>query len=117
MNDSILGTIKKMLGLDDNYTPFDMDVLVFLNSALMTLHQLGVGPENGLVVSDYTETWNDLNPSGIMMEAVKTYLYICVKMAFDPPNNSFVMEAMKQQKEELEWRLREQVEHHPGGDA
>jgi hypothetical protein len=103
-----------MLGLEADYTPFDTDVKVFLNSAMMTLQQLGVGPTGGLIVTDFTQTWSDLIPDGKMMEAVKTYLYLSVKMAFDPPNNSFVMDAMKQQKEELEWRLREQAEHYPG---
>jgi hypothetical protein len=114
LSDSILATIKKMLGLEDNYTPFDIDVKVFLNSALMTLQQIGVGPKEGFIVKDFTQTWNDFLPKDTMLEAVKTYLYLCVKMAFDPPSNSFVMDAMKQQKEELEWRLREQAEFYPG---
>lgn len=107
MDDSILATIKKMLGLEADYTPFDTDVKVFLNSAMMTLQQLGVGPEEGFAVTDYTQKWSDFIPSGNLIEAVKTYLYLSVKMAFDPPNNSFVMDAMRQQKEELEWRMRD----------
>lgn len=114
MDDSILVTIKKMLGLEDEYTPFDTEVKVFLNSALMTLQQIGVGPKDGLTISGYSEKWGDLLPTGKMMEAAKTYLYLSVKMAFDPPGNSFLMDAMKEQKEELEWRLREQSEFYPG---
>ena len=114
MEDSILVTIKKMLGLDSNYTVCDTDIIVFINSAMMTLQQIGVGPVNGLAVTGITETWSDFLPSDTMIEGVKTYIYLNVKMAFDPPANSFVMDAMKQQKEELEWRLREQAEFYPG---
>lgn len=113
-SESILNTIKKMLGLDADYTPFDTDIMVFINSAMMTFQQLGVGPLNGLSITGPNETWNDLNPEGIMMDGVKNYIYLCVKMVFDPPSSSFVMEAMNKQKEELEWRLREQAAFYPG---
>lgn len=113
-SDSILATIKKMLGLDDNYEAFNTDVIVFINAAMMTLQQIGVGPVEGFTVTDLTQTWSDFLPEGKMMEAVKTYIYLSVKMTFDPPANSFVMDAMKSQKEELEWRLREQAEFYPG---
>lgn len=114
MEDSILITVKKMLGLDSNYTAFDTDIVVFINAAMMTLQQIGVGPLNGFTVTGATETWEDFLPSDMMLEGVKTYIYLSVKMTFDPPATSFVMDAMKQQKEELEWRLREQVEFYPG---
>jgi hypothetical protein len=114
MNESILMTIKKMLGLDVNYDAFDTDIIVFINSAMMTLQQIGVGPVNGLTVTGANERWSDFLPSDKMMEGVKTYIYLSVKMVFDPPASSFVMDAMKQQKEELEWRLREQAEFFPG---
>jgi hypothetical protein len=103
-----------MLGLDVDYTAYDTDIIVFINSAMMTLQQLGVGPERGFVVTGLTEMWSDFLPSDTMLEGVKHYIHLCVKMVFDPPANSFVMEAMKQQKEELEWRLREQAEYYPG---
>lgn len=114
MEDSILITVKKMLGLDSNYTAFDTDIVVFINAAMMTLQQIGVGPLNGFTVTGATETWEDFLPSDMMLEGVKTYIYLSVKMTFDPPVTSFVMDAMKQQKEELEWRLREQAEFYPG---
>lgn len=116
MDDSILATIKKMLGLDSDYSAFDSDIIVFINSAMMTLHQLGVGPQRGFVVSDFSQTWSQFLPSDKLLEAVKVYLHLSVKMVFDPPTSSFVMEAMSKQKEELEWRLREQVEFYPGED-
>ena len=114
MNESILATIKKMLGLDINYDAFDTDIIVFINTAMMTLQQIGVGPTSGFTVNGVAQTWADFLPSDTMLEGVKSYLFLCVKMVFDPPSTSFVMEAMKQQKEELEWRLREQAEFFPG---
>lgn len=114
MEDSILATIKKMLGLDPNYDAFDTDVIVFINTALMTLQQIGVGPVNGFTLTGMDQTWEEFLPSDKMLEGAKTYIYLSVKMMFDPPTSSFVMDAMKQQKEELEWRLREQAEFYPG---
>lgn len=104
--DSIVVTIKKMLGLDDEYTPFDADVIVHINTAIMTLTQMGVGPKEGYEVLDYDQTWTDFLGDMIkMLGAVKTYIYLQVKMVFDPPNNSFVMDAYKQQCEQLLFRL------------
>lgn len=114
MEESILVTIKKLLGITADYTAFDTDVIILINSAMMTLQQLGVGPKAGFFVSGSEELWSDFIPSDTMLEGVKHYIFLYVKMVFDPPANSFVMEAMKQQKEELEWRLREQAEFYPG---
>lgn len=106
LNDSILVTIKKMLGLEDEYTPFDVDIIIHINTALMTLTQMGVGPKDGYEVTDYDQTWTDfLGDMVKMLGAVKTYIYLQVKMVFDPPNNSFVMDAYKQQCEQLLFRL------------
>lgn len=113
-DDSILRTIKKMLGLDIDYEAFDTDIIVLINSALMTLQQLGVGRKNGFVVTGLTQMWSDFLPSDTMLEGVKHYIMLRVKMVFDPPQSSYVMETMKQEKEELEWRLREQAEFYPG---
>ncbi len=110
MNDSILVSIKKMLGLDDEYTPFDVDVIVHINSVLMTLTQLGIGPEEGFEINDYNETWSDFLTNETLLGSVKTFVYLNVKMLFDPPTNSFVMEAMKKQAEEIGWRLNVQAE-------
>lgn len=117
LDGSILQTIKKMIGLEVDYTAYDTDIIVFINSAMMTLQQLGVGPERGFVVTGLTEKWSDFLPSDTMLEGVKHYIHLCVKMVFDPPTSSFVMESMKAQKEELEWRLREQAEFYPGNDS
>ena len=107
---SILATIKKMLGLDDDYTPFDMDVIMQINSALMKLTQLGIGPEEGFEICDYTSTWDDFLTNGIKLGGVQNYVYLQVKMLFDPPTNSYVLDAMKQQAEEIGWRLNVQAE-------
>lgn len=104
-DDSILVSIKKMLGTDDNYPPFDADIIVHINSALMKLTQLGIGPKTGFMIADYTETWSDFLTNKVMLGAVKEYIYLSVKIMFDPPTNSFVMDAMKKQIEQLEWRL------------
>lgn len=110
MNDSILQTIKKMLGLDSAYTPFDQDIIVLINSAFMTLQQLGVGPSNGFGIRDYTSKWSDFLTTDANLRAVQEYVYIKVRMIFDPPGNSFVMEALKEQSKEIEWRLNVQAE-------
>ena len=110
MNDSIIVTIKKMLGLDDAYTPFDTDVIVLINAAFMTLCQMGIGPREGYEVSDYDQTWDEFLTNKVMLGAVKTWVYLQVKMGFDPPTNSFVMDAMKQQSEQILFRLNVQAE-------
>lgn len=107
---SIVASIKKMLGLNDDYTPFDTDVLIHINSSFLKLHQLGVGPKDGFTVSDYNQTWSDFEITPVMLGAVKTFVYLQVKMMFDPPANSYVMDAMKQQVEEIGWRLNVQAE-------
>lgn len=114
MEESILYTIKKMLGIQANYDAFDTDIITFINSALMTLQQIGVGPDGGFAIVDEYAIWSDFIPGNIMMEGVKTYIYLSVKLVFDPPGNSVVTESMKSLKDELEWRLREQAEFYPG---
>lgn len=110
LDDSILATEKKMLGLDVDYTPFDMDIIVHINSALMTLTQLGVGPKEGFMIAGYDETWSAFLTNNVNLEAVKTFVYLKVRMVFDPPTNSFVMDAMKRESEEIGWRLNVQAE-------
>ena len=113
---SILNDIKKMLGLDSDYTPFDTDVIILINNAMMTLQQYGVGPKQGFVLTDASQTWNDFftESQGKMLEGVKTYIYLKVKMVFDPPATSFVLDAFKSTCDEIEWRLKEQMESYPG---
>lgn len=110
MTDSILVSIKKMLGLDDEYTPFDTDVLIHINNAFMTLCQMGIGPKDGFEVTDYHQTWSDFLTNDVMLGGVKTWVYLQVKMLFDPPANSFVMDAYKTQSDQILWRLNVQAE-------
>lgn len=105
--ESILTSIKKMLGIDEEYTHFDADIIMHINSMLMILTQLGVGPPEGFVIEDDTSTWVDFIPeaNAAKLHAVKTFIYLKVKLVFDPPLSSGVIEAMNRQIDELEWRL------------
>ena len=109
--DSILDSIKKMLGLADDYDAFDIDVLIGINSALMSLQQLGVGPEEGYVVTGRNETWADfLGSDRTDLESVKMYTYVSTRLVFDPPASSSIASALENTRKELEWRLNVQVD-------
>ena len=105
--ESILTSIKKMLGIDEAYTHFDADIIMHINSVLMILTQLGVGPEEGFVIEDDTSTWINFIPeaNAAQLHAIKTYIYMKVKLVFDPPLSSAVIESMNRQIAEFEWRL------------
>lgn len=111
-NASILLTIKKMLGLNPDYEDeYDTDIIVFINSAIMILTQLGVGSPDGFVLVTGKETWNDfLGDSETKIASVETYVYLKVKLAFDPPANSFVVNSMEKYAEALEWRINVRAE-------
>ena len=110
-DNSILASIKKMLGYNADYTPFDQDIIILINSTFMTLHQLGVGPKDGFAINGYSEQWSDfLDANKVVMTAVQEYIYMKVKMIFDPPANSFVMSAMQERCKEYETRLNIQAE-------
>lgn len=102
---SILDTVKQMLGLDPSYTAFDTDVIVSINSALMTLHQMGVGPTVCFSITGNTETWDQIIGSDTDLEGIKQYIFLKTKYLFDPPSTSSVQEAYANQIKELEWRL------------
>ena len=108
--DSILTSIKKLLGIAEDYTAFDTDIIIHINTVLMTLHQLGIGPEEGFRIEDKTAKWLDFITEEDNLDAVKTYVYLKVKLVFDPPLSSAVMEAIKETIKEYEWRLNVQVE-------
>ena len=105
--ESILTSIKKMLGIDEEYTHFDADVIMHINSVLMILTQLGVGPAEGFMIEDDTSTWVDFIPeaNAAQLHAVKIYIYMKVKLICDPPLSSAVIESMNRQIAEFEWRL------------
>lgn len=108
--ESILISIKKLLGLEADYTVFDADITMHINSVFMILNQLGVGPEKCFKIDDDLAVWTDFTEDIEQVEAVKTYIYHKVKMLFDPPSSSAVIEANKQIISELEWRLNVQSE-------
>lgn len=103
--ESILTSVKKMLGIAKDYTHFDDDIIMHINSVFMVLTQLGVGPEEGFAITDGSSTWDEFIPEGSNMESVKTYIYQKVRLIFDPPASSAVMEAMNRSISEFEWRL------------
>lgn len=105
MNDSILNDIKKLLGLDAEYNAFDADIIIHINSVFMILNQLGVGPESGYRITGSLNTWSEFTDNEYEMESVKSYIYLKVRMMFDPPQSSALMQAMNEQIKEFEWRL------------
>lgn len=105
MEDSILRSIKGLLGPDDDYDVFDQDIIILINAAFSTLTQLGLGPVGGFRITGYDETWQDFLGDASDLESVKTYIYMKVKMAFDPPTSSFVLSAYQEACKEYEWRL------------
>ena len=108
--DIILTSIKKLLGITEEYENFDQDIIMHINSAFMILNQLGVGPKSGFSINDKSSTWNEFIPESSNLEAVKTYVHLKVKLMFDPPLSSTVIEAIKSQINELEWRLNVSVD-------
>ena len=103
--DSILTSIKKLLGITEEYEHFDQDIIMHINSVFMILTQMGVGPEEGFTISDSTTTWNEFTNDDKKIEAVKSYVYLKVRLLFDPPASSSVMEAINRSISEFEWRL------------
>ena len=103
--DSILTSIKKLLGISEEYTNFDADIIMHINDVLMTLNQLGVGPKEGFKIQDDYSTWDEFLGDTINLEAVKTYVYLKVRLVFDPPTRSAAIDAIERKVSELEWRL------------
>lgn len=103
--ESILNSIKKLLGIAEEYTHFDPDIIIHINTVLATLTQLGVGPEEGFSIEDDTATWDEFISNKLYYEPVKSYIHLKVKLLFDPPLSSAVTEAMNRMISELEWRL------------
>lgn len=108
-DDSVLLMTKKLLGITPSLTDFDPDVLSAINAALFTLKQLGAGTKDGKMVSDQTTTYQDLygddNPD-LDIDAIKQYIYCRSKIIFDPPQQSSLLQSLKDQAEELQWRIR-----------
>ena len=105
VSDSILLSIKKMLGLSEDYDVFDTELIIHINSVFGTLHQLGIGPEEQFRISGDNEIWLDFDTNGEQIDEVKDYIFLRVKLLFDPPNHAYTLNSYKEQLEELEWRL------------
>lgn len=105
MEESILKSTKKILGLDENYTVFDLDVITHINATFSVLDQLGVGPVGGFMIEDDTTLWGDYPVPQNQLHTVKTYIYLKVRFLFDPPSTSYLIEAVNNQIKEYEWRL------------
>lgn len=105
MEDSILKSTKKILGIQDEYTAFDLDIITHLNSTFSVLSQLGVGPIYGFSIEDDQATWSDIHLPRNQLNMVRTYVFLKVRMLFDPPATSFLIEATNKQIEEHEVRL------------
>ena len=112
MTDSILLTIKTMLGPSADYDEFEGDIIVFINNAFLDLNQIGVGPEEGFMIEGKDETWEDFIPEKnlVKLQAVKTYIYLKVKQIFDPPSSSAVLESYQRTIDKIEWRLNHAVD-------
>lgn len=104
MAQSILTSVKKVLGIAESDTSFDVDIVLHINSVFSTLDQLGVGPTGGFAIEDATATWDDF-VTDKRMNSVKSYLYLRVRLLFDPPSTSFVIDSMERQISQIEWRL------------
>ena len=105
MTDSILTSTKKILGIDEDYEAFDVDVVTHINGVFSTLNQLGIGPEEGFMIDDKSDLWSDFLGDNLRLNNVKTYMYLRVRMLFDPPTTSYLIEALNTQVKELEWRI------------
>ena len=108
--ENILDSIKKLLGIDEVDLNFDQELIMHINSVFMVLHQLGVGPVGGFKISSNEEAWADFVGIRLDLESVKSYIYLKVRLLFDPPQNSFLVGSIEKQIEEQEWRLQVQVE-------
>lgn len=110
MDDSILTSIKKLLGPEEDYTHFDKDIIIHINSVFLALTQLGVGPTEGFLITGKDEKWSDFIKDSKKFEAIKTYIFLKVKLIFDPPLNSSTIEAYNRSISELEWRINLEAE-------
>jgi hypothetical protein len=103
--DSILGSTKKMLGLGDVSDEFDVDLIMHINSVFSTLNQIGIGPPEGFSIEDDSVEWVDYLADDKNLNSIKSYMYLKVRLIFDPPTTSFHLAAIKEQIEQFEWRL------------
>ncbi len=103
--ESILASVKKMLGITGEYEHFDADIIMHINTVFSILTQIGMGPDDGFSIDDYSAVWSDFMDDDERLSMVKSYVYLKVRLLFDPPMSSSVADAINRQISELEWRL------------
>ena len=108
--ESILTSIKKLLGIGEEYEAFDNDIVMYINSVFPMLAQLGIGPKEGFIITDESTTWNEYLNGNKMLETVKMYICLKVKLLFDPPASGTIVEVIKETIKELEWRINVEYE-------
>lgn len=111
---SILDDIKKLLGLDDEYTIFDQDIIMYINAVFSILTQMGVGPASGFSITGRTQIWNDYISDMSKLEMIKSYVGLKVSLMFDPPTSNLVLESKNKYISELEYRIYTQVDSQGG---
>jgi len=105
MDNSILTSIKKLLGIAEEFTQFDQDIIIHINAVFSILNQMGVGTEKAFFISDETSIWSDFLDDREDLEMIKSYMYMKVRMMWDPPTSSTLAESMKNMISEYEWRM------------
>lgn len=115
--DSILTSVKKLLGIPADYDVFDADIIMHINSVFLVLAQLGVGPKTPFFIEGADEVWTDFTPDINKINLVKSYMYLKVRLLFDPPSTGVLHEAMERQISEFEWRLNVEAETPSEGGA
>ena len=117
MDDSILNSIKKVLNVSADDTSFDVDIIMHINSTFSKMtHDLGLGPTEGFMIEDAEPTWGDFS-SDVFFNDIRTYVYLCVRVLFDPPQTGYLNEAMTNQILQLEWRLCNRMRNEEGADV
>lgn len=105
MEESILQTIKQMLGIIEDDTAFDAELVSHINNSIAEMTQIGFGPDDGYLISGQTNVWSELVSNPSQMSTAKQYIFCKVRLLFDPPSNSFLCDALNKAKEEAYWRL------------
>lgn len=109
--ESILISVKKLLGIAEEYTQFDTDIIIHINTIFMALQQMGIGPKDGFSITDENDLWTDFMEDSILLNSVKTYMYLRVKLLFDPPLTSSTVDSFNKLISELEFRMNSKAEY------
>ena len=109
--ESILTSVKKLLGIAEEYTQFDTDIIIHINTIFMALQQMGIGPNDGFSITDENDLWTDFMEDSILLNSVKTYMYLRVKLLFDPPLTSSTVDSFNKLISELEFRMNSKAEY------